>query len=312
MAKALITGINGFAGYHLNNHLLNCGYEVFGTEKPVGNNGRKDNLFSVDIQDFEGIKEVIEEVLPDFIYHLAALTSPAESFKNPSATITNNISGQLNILESVKQLNLIDTKVLVVSSAEIYGGAEHHELPMTENTPLRPRSPYAVSKIAQDYLGYQYFASQNVKCIRVRPFNHIGPQQGPFFVVPTFAKQIAEIEKGKKESVMMVGNLESRRDFTDVRDIVKAYEMLMVKGEVGDVYNIGSGKSHQIQEILDILLSNSSADVIVEQDPQLMRPSDIPELRCDYSKLYHATGWKPEISLEQSLKDTLDYWRNIV
>lgn len=312
MPKAFVTGINGFAGTHLNNLLLQKGYEVYGTVKPDGNNSDNSNLFSVDIQDFEALKNAIEKVSPDYIYHLAALTSPGESFKNPSDTITTNISGQLNILEAVKQLQLIETRVLVVSSAEIYGAAKESELPMKEDTPLRPLSPYAVSKIAQDYLGYQYSHSQNVKAIIVRTFNTVGPNHAPIFVVPSFAKQIAEIEKGIKEPVLKVGNLEAKRDFTDVRDAIRAYELIMHKGEPGEAYNVGSGKSHRIQEILDILLSFPQKEIIVEKDPSLMRPGDIPELLCDYSKLHHATGWKPEIELEQTLKDTLDYWRNIV
>ncbi len=311
MPKVLVTGINGFAGTHLNNLLVSLGYEVFGTIKPGGN--KHDSHFSpVDIQDFEGIKKAIDHANPDYIYHLAALTSPAESFKDPSRTITNNISGQLNVLEAVKQLGLTETRVLVVSSAEVYGAADDRDLPLNEHAPLKPLSPYAVSKVAQDFLGYQYFHSQNVKTIIVRPFNNTGPYQGPFFVIPSFAKQIAEIEKGHKEPILKVGNLEARRDFTDVRDTVRAYEMLMTKGTPGEVYNIGSGQSHKIQEVLDILLSYSTINIIVEKDPALMRPGDIPELRCDYDKLHKATGWKPEISLETSLKDTLDYWRNIV
>lgn len=312
MPKALITGINGFAGTHLNNYLNQNGYDVYGTVKPENENPENSNLFPVDIEDFESLKEVIGDISPDFIFHLAALTSPSQSFKNPSATVNTNIGGQLNVLEAVKQLQLMETRVLVVSSAEVYGRAEDHELPMNENTPLRPLSPYAVSKIAQDYLGYQYFYSQGVKAIRVRPFNNIGPNQGPIFVVPSFARQIAEIEKGMKEPVLKVGNLEAKRDFTDVRDMVRAYAMVMQKGEPGEVYNIGSGKSYKIQEILDIFLSLSDAHIIVERDPDLMRPGDIPELLCDYGKLHHITGWKPEITIEQSVQDTLDYWRNIV
>ncbi len=312
MPKVLVTGINGFAGTHLNNLLLNLGYEVFGTVKPGKEAYGDSHMFPVDIQDFEAVKNAVENAEPSQIYHLAALTSPAESFKNPSKTITNNISGQLNILEAVKQLGFLETKVLVVSSAEVYGAAEEKDLPLTERSPLRPLSPYAVSKIAQDFLGYQYFHSQGVKTIRVRPFNNIGPHQNPFFAIPSFAKQIAEIEKGHKEPILNVGNLEAKRDFTDVRDTVRAYEMLMNKGEFGEVYNIGSGHVKQIQQVLDILLSHSTANIVVEKDPALMRPGDIPELRCDYDKLHKATGWKPEVSIEDSLKDTLDYWRNIV
>ena len=312
MPKAFITGINGFVGTHLNNLLSQEGVDVYGTVKPGNEESLDDHLFPVDLLDFDRMREVIGSVEPDYIYHLAALTSPAESFKNPALTMTNNISGQLNVLDAVKTLQLMQTKVLVVSSAEVYGAAQEHDLPINEETPLRPRSPYAVSKIAQDFLGYQYFVSQQVKSIRVRPFNHIGPYQGPFFAVPTFAKQIAEIEKGIKEPILKVGNLDSRRDFTDVRDIVKAYSLLMEKGIDGEVYNIGSGHSHAISEILDMLLSFSSEKIVVETDPELMRPADIPELRCDYHKLHHTTGWKPEIPLETSLRDTLDYWRKIV
>lgn len=312
MSKAFVTGINGFAGTHLNNLLLQKGYEVYGTVKPTGEEPSDQNLFSVDIQDFESLKNAIDKVSPDYIYHLAALTSPGESFKNPSDTITTNISGQLNILEAVKQLQLMETKVLVVSSAEIYGAAKESDLPIKEDTPLRPLSPYAVSKIAQDFLGYQYSHSQNVKAIIVRTFNTVGPNHAPIFVVPSFAKQIAEIEKGIKEPVLRVGNLEAKRDFTDVRDAMRAYELIMQKGIPGEAYNVGSGKSHKIKEILDILLSLSDKEIIVERDPSLMRPGDIPELLCDYTKLHQQTGWRPEIELETTLKDTLDYWRNIV
>lgn len=312
MPKAFVTGINGFAGTHLNNLLVQKGYEIFGTVKPIHDGGSDPNFLQVDIQDFEGMKNAIEKASPDVIFHLAALTSPAMSFKNPSDTITNNIGGQLNVLEAVKQLGLINTKVLVVSSAEVYGDADESDLPLNESAPLKPLSPYAVSKVAQDFLGYQYFRSQNVKTIIVRPFNNIGPNQGPIFVIPSFARQIAEIEKGGKEPILKVGNLDAKRDFTDVRDVVRAYELLIAQGEAGQVYNIGSGKSYKIKDVLDIFLSLSKANIIVETDPALLRPGDIPELRCDYGKLHHATGWKPEIDIETSLKDTLDYWRNIV
>lgn len=312
MKKALITGINGFVGTHLNNYLAEKGYEIFGTHKPDSEENHDDHIRKVDILDFEGLKKFIEDTSPDYIFHLAALASPAESYKNPQETITNNIGGQANILQAVKELKLMNTKVLVVSSAEVYGAVESKYLPTNEEAPLKPRSPYAVSKIAQDFLGYQFFVSENVKCIRVRPFNHIGPNQAPFFAVPSFAKQIAEIEKGKHEPILRVGNLESRRDFTDVRDVVRAYEILMEKGEDGEVYNIGSGKSHKIEDILNILLSLSNTQIVVEKDPELMRPADIPELLCDYSKLHNRTGWKPEIDINTSLKDTLDYWRSIV
>lgn len=311
MPKALITGINGFVGTHLKNHLLQLGYDVYGIVKPDSDSNHDNQNFPCDIQNFSELQNVIEKTSPDYIYHLAALTSPAESFKNPGDTVVTNILGQLNILEAVKRLQLMETRVLVVSSAEVYGAADEKDLPMDEDTPLKPRSPYAVSKIAQDYLGYQYFHSQGVKAIRVRPFNNIGPFQAPVFAVSSFAKQIADIEKGKMEAVLRVGNLDAKRDFTDVRDAVRAYVLLLEKGEPGEVYNIGSGKSHRMQEILDILLSYSETNIIVEKDPELMRPGEIPELLCDNSKLRLVTGWIPEISIETTLKDILDYWRRV-
>jgi GDP-4-dehydro-6-deoxy-D-mannose reductase len=206
----------------------------------------------------------------------------------------------------------METKVLLVSSAEVYGHIRPDDLPVDEETPHRPANPYAVSKIAQDYLGFQYYLSYKLPIIRVRPFNHIGPGQKLGFVVSDFAKQVAEIEKGSQPPIIRVGNLEARRDFTDVRDIVKAYPLLLEKGEPGEVYNAGSGNSHSAKEIMEILLTLTTASVQVEQDPDRMRPSDIPEIRADITKIIEVTGWKPEIPFEQTIKDTLDYFRKVV
>jgi GDP-4-dehydro-6-deoxy-D-mannose reductase len=200
----------------------------------------------------------------------------------------------------------------VVASAEVYGSVTKEDLPMGEDTPLNPTNPYAVSKLAQDFLGLQYFLSYGIKTIRVRPFNHVGPRQAPNFVISSFAQKIAEIEKGKREPILPVGNLEAKRDFTDVRDMVKAYSLIMEKGEFGEVYNIGSGRSYKISEILEMLLSFSSVKITVEIDKSLFRPIDDPELVCDSTKINKTTGWKAEIPLEETLKDTLDYWRNII
>jgi len=311
MAKVFITGINGFVGKHLIKEYPND--EIFGlvktsTDENLGENVKK---FQGDILDSSGIRKIIEEVKPDIIFHLAALTSPSESLKNPVETLDNNIKGQLNILEAVRNLEL-DCKTLVVSSAEIYGSVSEKDLPINENVQFLPTTPYAVSKITQDFLGYQYFKSYGVKSIRVRPFNHIGPGQAPMFVVSAFAKQIAMIEKGQQEPVMKVGNLTPKRDFTDVRDVARAYKLLMEKGEIGEVYNIGSGKSYGINEILNILISFSTEKIEVREDPSLVRKVDVKELRCDYTKLKNDTSWEPEIEIEKSLKDTLDYWRNIL
>jgi GDP-4-dehydro-6-deoxy-D-mannose reductase len=200
----------------------------------------------------------------------------------------------------------------VVASAEVYGCVKKEDLPIDEETPLNPTNPYAVSKLTQDFLGLQYHLSYGLKTLRVRPFNHVGPRQSPNFVVSTFAQKIVEIEKGKREPVLPVGNLQAKRDFTDVRDVVKVYSLLMEKGEFGEVYNIGSGVSYKIAEILEKLLSISKVKITVKVDKSLFRPIDDPDLVCDVTKVTKLTGWRPEIPIEKTLKDTLDYWRNII
>ena len=318
MKKVLITGITGFAGSYLAEHLLSLGgYDVSGTYlidaslKSVGAIKDKLRLVKVDLSEEESVANLVKTTQPEVIFHLAALTSPADSFNNPSETITNNISLQVNLLEEIRKNNL-DPKILIVSSADIYGLVSQKDLPMDENTPMMPTNPYSVSKIAQDFLGYTYYTAYKLQIVRVRPFNHIGPKQSPHFVVSSFAKQIAEIEKDKRESVLRVGNLEAKRDFTDVRDMVEAYVLAIEKGKVGEVYNIGSGTSYKISDILDKLISMSSSKIRVEKDEDLIRPNDNPELICDASKFISLTGWKPKISIETTLRNTLDYWRNII
>jgi len=313
MAKIFITGINGFVGKHLLNEYLDdevVGLVKSGTQE--GSPGSNVKTYNGDILDKKQMHQLISEIKPDIVFHLAALTSPAESLKNPTDTINNNIQGQLNILEAIRQNKLFETKTLVVSSAEIYGNVDEKNLPISEEMPLFPNTPYAVSKIAQDFLGYQYFSAYGVKTIRVRPFNHIGPGQAPLFVVSAFAKQIALIEKGEKEKVMKVGKLDTKRDFTDVRDVVRAYKRLLEKGEFGDVYNIGSGKSYKISDILEMLLSMSHEKIEIRRDEALMHKVDIRELLCDAGKIKSLTGWTPEIPIEKSLKDALEYWRDII
>ncbi|MEK7559387.1 MAG: GDP-mannose 4,6-dehydratase [Patescibacteria group bacterium] len=316
--KSLITGISGFAGTFLAEHLVSKNFEVLGVylqEASLTNLGKtkdKVSLFKLDLSDKDSVFDFIKQNKPDYIFHLAALTSPSDSFDDPFTTIQNNINAQLNILEALRKLSFFDTKILVVSSAEIYGLIDKKDLPIDENVSFKPTNPYAVSKITQDFLGLQYFLSYNLKVIRVRPFNHIGPRQGDKFVVSAFARKIAEIEKGKREPVLTVGNLKSKRDFTDVRDMVKAYLLSLEKGTSGDVYNLGSGRSYEISEVLDKLLSLSSAKIQVKEDKSLLRPVDNPESVCNYDKFFKITGWKPEISLDQTLRDTLDYWRNII
>lgn len=317
--KVLITGITGFAGCYLAEYLLSTGkYNVSGTyllPESLGNvRTIKDklNLIKADLSQEKIVSNIIKDVSPSVIFHLAALASPAGSFNNPTETLTNNISLQINVLEAVRKHNLLDTKILVVSSADIYGRVAKEDLPIDEQTPLMPTSPYSVSKIAQDFLGLSYFLSYKLKIVRVRPFNHIGPKQSPQFVVSSFAKQIAEIEKGKRDSTLHVGNLDTKRDFINVKDIARAYVLATEKGKYGEVYNIGSGKSYKIFDILNMLVSMSQKKIKIEKDESLFRPSDNQELVCDTRKFQKLTGWKPKISIEETLKDTLDYWRNII
>lgn len=318
MKKILITGASGFAGGYLSEHLhAQDKFEIFGTyhqedgfiHSPVK---EKIQFRKIDLLDAQSVLSLINEIKPDLLFHLAGAASPAKSFADPIGTFAANVNSQINILEAMAKYKLLNSRILIISSAEIYGRVAPTELPIDEDAPLSPSSPYAVSKIAQDYLGLQYYMSYKLQCIRVRPFNHIGPHQSTKFVVADFSKQIAEIEKGVKEPIIFVGNLEAKRDFTDVRDIVKAYYMVQELGMPGEVYNIGSGISRSAKEILDILLSLTTRKISIKVDPQKLRPSDTPDIICNNKKLTDLTGWQPKIPLKQTLQDTLDYWRNIV
>jgi len=317
MRKVFITGITGFAGSFLAEHLLKQDYEVHGTYLDEGSLTQveefKQNLklYKINLLQKEDIDNLILELKPDEIYHLAALTSPAQSFKMPTQTISNNANAQIYLFESVIKAG-ITPKILVVSSADIYGLVEEKDLPISEDTPLNPSNPYAVSKITQDYLALSYYNFTNLPIVRVRPFNHIGPRQAPSFVAPDFAKQIAEIERGIKPPIIKVGNLEAKRDFTDVRDMVRAYQLALTLGKPGDVYNIGSGKSLQIGDILKILLSFSNISIKTEKDKNLVRSIDTKNRICDVTKFKNLTHWDTKIPLEQSLLDLLNYWRKKV
>lgn len=319
MKKIIITGSTGFVGSHLLEYLSSLKkYQLFGTYLTDESRNKLNFLenevsfIKLDLSSKEETEKTVTKIKPDIIFHLAAFTSPAQSFKTPLETIINNVSSELTILEALRREKLFGTKVLIISSAEIYGLVDENNLPINEKAPFRPTSPYAVSKIAQDFLGLQYYLSYKIPVITARPFNHIGPRQSEGFVVADFTKKIVEIEKGKRKPILEVGNLEAKRDFTDVRDVVKAYHLLIEKGIPGEAYNIGSQTSCKILKILNMLLSFSSAKVKVEVNKELFRPADNPDLVCDSEKLKKLTGWEPEIPIEKTLKDTLDYWRNII
>lgn len=315
--KILITGMTGFVGSYLTEYLENKNkIEVFGT---TFTNSTKDfklifpnykrRLFQGDLKNKKFVDQTLKKIKPDTVIHLAALSVPSDSWGVAEATLTNNMLSQLNILDSLKGLNK-KTKILIISSGQVYGSVSPKEIPLTEKSSLKPDNPYAVSKLFQEILGYQYFNNYDLPVITLRPLNHIGPRQEGNFAIPSFVKQIIDIEKGFKKPIIEVGNLNAQRDFTDVRDICRAYILAVNKCKPGEVYNIAAGKVYRMREILDILLKNSQVKIKVKINKNLFRPVDTPILTADYSKFKKVTGWQPKISLEQTLKDTLKYWRN--
>ncbi|HLE44434.1 MAG TPA: GDP-mannose 4,6-dehydratase [Methylomirabilota bacterium] len=316
--RVLITGVTGFVGSHLADYLVARGdVEVFGTHRW---RSRMDNvehlrsrvtLVECDLRDAGGVRRMLTAVRPDRVFHLAAQSYVPTSWASPAETLACNITCQLNLLEVIRESGL-SARVHVAGSSEEYGLVHKDEVPIREENPLRPLSPYAVSKVAQDYLAYQYWMSHRVHTVRTRGFNHTGPRRGEVFVTSNFARQIAEIERGRREPVVWVGNLDALRDFTDVRDMVRAYWLALDRGEPGEVYNICSGRAYTIRNVLEILLSLAHARVEVREDPARLRPSDVEILVGDCTRFRRVSGWEPTIPFEVTLKDLLDYWRDRV
>jgi len=312
--KALITGISGFVGSYMTEYLLdNTDWQVAGTVYgPYGNIKNLCGtleLYPAELSRLDVVSFILEQSRPDYIFHLAAQPLPSLSRRDPWGTLETNIRMQLNILQAVVDLKMDGCRILVVGSSEEYGLVYPDELPIKETNPFRPLNPYAVSKVGQDLLSLQYYLNYGVQAIRVRPFNHLGPRQRPGFVAPDFAQQIAEAEAGLREPVVRVGNLDVKRDFTDVRDVVRAYHLAITLGQPGEVYNIGSEQAHSIQELLDTLLAMSTVPITVERDTARARSSDMPLVVADCSKFRAQTGWQPVIPFEDTLRDVLDYWR---
>jgi len=312
--KILITGIAGFVGSHLAEYSLAQKAEVFGIDSPKA---KKDNITHIedkikyiecDITDEKRLKQVVREIKPDRIFHLAAQSFVPASWESPVRTLETNIIGQVNLFEAARECN-INPFIQIACSSEEYGEVTEENLPITEQTPLNPLSSYGVSKVAQDLLGYQYNKSYGMNIIRTRAFNHAGPRRGEIFVCSDFAKQIAQIEAGKNLPILYVGNIKAIRDFTDVRDVVRAYWLALEKCEPGQVYNICSGKGYAIKQVADMLLSLTDAKIEIKVDSARLRPSDVQVLIGDSSKFRKATGWQPEILFEKTLKDLLNFWR---
>lgn len=305
--SVVITGGNGFAGRYLVAELLKWWPDVRITvwdsrlaDMPAGVQG-----VAVDITKPATYSTMLQELQPDWVIHMAAIAFVGQALKFPELTRAVNVDGARWLMESTRSLSP-GSRLFMVSSGDIYGANSAEPLPEMPLSQCRPTNPYAESKWEMEKIIEENFADM---ALRVRPFSHIGPGQSKDYVVGAFASQIADIEVGKQEPVMKVGNLTAKRDFTDVQDMVRAYRLLMEMGSMGEVYNIGSGRATSIQSILDMLLAASAVKIRVEEDPARMRPSDTPVLYGDTAKVYKTTGWKPEISLEQTVRTILDYWR---
>lgn len=306
--RILVTGAGGFVGQHLTQHLRRTYPDaiVFGTLYRGRESAPSAEIryIQVDLLEKDSTQELLAETKPDQIFHLAGQASPGKSFGAAWKTLEMNIRAQLNLFEGCIELEL-RPRFLLTSSAEIYAITPPEIMPLTEDAPLRPRNPYGLSKLTQDMMGLQYAQSHQFHTIRARPFNHIGPGQSEGFVAPDFAVQIAKAEAGLQEPILHVGNLSAERDFTDVRDVVRAYDLLMEKGEPGGAYNVSSNTAYSIQSLLEALLNLTETPIKVQVDEAKLRPVDVPSIVGDSQKLRNLTGWQPEVPFEQTLTDVL-------
>jgi GDP-4-dehydro-6-deoxy-D-mannose reductase len=313
--RALVTGMTGFIGSHLAEYLLKKELEVFGTvwDKTELKNveGIKDKvrILECDIRDGARVKEIIEEVKPERIFHLAAQSFPTVSWDEPVRTLETNVMGTAHIFEAVRKCDL-DTIILVACSSAEYGFVSENEVPVKESHILLPLHPYGVSKVAQDLLAYQYHQNFGIKTVRARIFNTTGPRKTND-VCSDFTSTIVGIEKGKVKQ-MNVGNLEPKRDITDVEDVVNALWLLCEKGEMGEVYNVCSSKAYRIKDILNMAIELAKAKIEVKVDPNKLRPTDEPIIMGDNTKIREACGWIPKMSMEETLSRMMDYWREIL
>jgi GDP-mannose 4,6-dehydratase len=312
--KVWVTGAGGFMGSHLLDFLLEKGCEVYGTyhspTTDVSKLNPKATIEQVDVRDEKKVRGMVEKIRPDRIYHLAAQSFPAVSWEKPAYTIEANMIGTINIFEALKELKLTDTKVLIACSSAEYGFVTPDEVPVKESHSLLPLHPYGVSKVGQDLLGYQYYQNFKLWNVRVRIFNTTGPRKAGD-VCSDFTKQIVMIEKGKQEPVMKVGNLDVQRAITDVRDIINAFWSAIEDADP-DVYNLSGAKAYKIGDLLEMLKKMTDAKFEVKQDPALMRPTDEPIIMGDSTKFINKTGWKQSVLIEKTLKDMLDYWREVL
>lgn len=308
--KAMIIGAGGFVGSYLTQAIHDNLYcDIVATKMSQENLSLPGaRVIDLNILEKDQIAKVLNEERPDYIFHLAAQSSVALSWKDPGMTVAINIKGALNLLDTIRELDY-QPRVLIVGSGEEFGHIKDGTVPINEDAPLDPGNVYAVTKVTQNMMATIYAHAYGLKLIMTRSFNHVGPKQSPQFVVSDFCSQVVKIEKGLQEPIMNVGNLTAKRDFTDVRDVVRAYTLLMQYGKPGETYNVGLGHAIAIQDILGQILEQTDAKIEVRVDPSKLRPVDVPIIEPDTSKIFRDTGWRPEITLTQTIKDTLDYWR---
>ena len=313
--RVLITGMDGFAGSYLSELLLReTHWNLIGVSRSTEGDrvSHRVQWWRIDLRDPDGIRRLMKYERPDLVVHLAAQSHVPTAWKDPWATFENNVRGQTNLLEAILA-NRLTPRLLIVTSNEVYGApALSSDLPYTEASPLRPNNPYGVSKAAQDLSAIQYHLSHRLDLLVARPFNHIGPRQRENFVVSDFARQIALIEAGQQEPVMRLGNMAAQRDFTDVRDVARAYFLMIKNADAGRTYNVCSGVPRSIQSILDLMFGMTTARIQVETDQSKFRVSDTPVSYGDNTRLREATGWQQSIPFEQTIRDMLDYWRGRV
>lgn len=298
--RALVTGASGFVGRHLVEHLEASGDEVIGVDRALGD---------FDITNPEAVRRTIADIRPTAVYHLAGWSDVGGSWHAAVEAFRANAEGTLNVLSAAAEADV--ERVVSVSSADVYGIVEPHELPLTEDSPLRPASPYAASKVAADYLGLQAWLGRGLPVLRVRAFNHLGPGQTDRFVAPALASRIARAERDGTDT-LAVGDLSARRDFTDVRDVVRAYRLLVQRGVPGEVYNVCSGVDLAVSDLAERLVSHAQVPLRLEVEESLLRPVELPVLRGSHDRLTAATGWEPEIPVGRTLTDLLDDWRERV
>ena len=311
MEKALIIGGAGFVGSYLakqieyENKFIPVVTKLPNESLDLGNI----EVLNLNILNIEEIKRLLNQIRPMAIFHLAAQSSVALSWENPGLTVDINIKGSLNLLDAIRSLDY-KPRILMIGSGEEYGFVLPESVPIKEDTALHPGNIYAATKSTQNMISYIYFKGYDMDIMSVRAFNHIGPGQLENFVISNFCKQVSDIEKGKQEPKIVTGNIEARREFTDVRDVVRAYTALIDRGTAGETYNVGTGDARKISEFLNIIISKSKVNVDTAVDVKRLRPADVPIIEADISKINKETGWKPQISIEQSIEDILEYWRN--